>query len=61
MLLMKLFAEPLGGAHRDIDKTIENVKQSLVKNLKELKSNKNTSLLSLRRKKYLKYGSTLRV
>ena len=53
--------EPLGGAHRDIDKTIENVKQSLVKNLKELKSSKNTNLLSLRRKKYLKYGSTLRV
>ena len=45
----------------NIDKTIENVKQSLVKNLKELNSSKNTSLLSLRRKKYLKYGSTLRV
>ena len=57
----EVIAEPLGGAHRDIDKTLENVKQSLVKNLKELKSNKNTSLLSLRRKKYLKYGSTLRV
>ena len=53
--------EPLGGAHRDIDKTIENVKQSLVKNLKELNSSKHTNLLSLRRKKYLKYGSTLRV
>lgn len=53
--------EPLGGAHRDIDKTIENVKQSLVKNLKELNSVKHTNLLSLRRKKYLKYGSTLRV
>ena len=52
----EVIAEPLGGAHRDIDKTLENVKQSLVKNLKELKSNKNTSLLSLRRKKYLKYG-----
>ena len=57
----EVIAEPLGGAHRDIDKTIENVKQSLVKNLKELNSSKNTSLLSLRRKKYLKYGSTLRV
>ena len=57
----EVIAEPLGGAHRDIDKTLENVKQSLVKNLKELNSSKNTSLLSLRRKKYLKYGSTLRV
>ena len=57
----EVISEPLGGAHRDIDKTIENVKQSLVKNLEELKSSKNSSLLSLRRKKYLKYGSTLRV
>ena len=57
----EVISEPLGGAHRDIDKTIENVKQSLVNNLKELNSNKHTSFLSLRRKKYLKYGSTLRV
>ena len=57
----EVISEPLGGAHRNIDKTIENVKQSLVKNLKELNSKKNTNLLSLRRKKYLKYGSTLRV
>ena len=57
----EVIGEPIGGAHRDIDKTIENVKQSLVKNLEDLKSSKNSSLLSLRRKKYLKYGSTLRV
>ncbi len=57
----EVISEPLGGAHRDIDKTIENVKKSLVKNLKELNSSKHTSLLSIRRKKYLKYGSTLRV
>ena len=57
----EVISEPLGGAHRDIDKTIDNVKQSLVKNLKDLNSSKHTSLLSLRRKKYLKYGSTLRV
>ncbi|MEC8100511.1 MAG: acetyl-CoA carboxylase carboxyltransferase subunit alpha [Pseudomonadota bacterium] len=57
----EVISEPLGGAHRDIDKTIENVKQSLVKNLEELNSSKQTNLLSLRRKKYLKYGSQLRV
>ena len=57
----EVIAEPLGGAHRDIDKTIENVKQSLVKNLVELNSSKQTNLISLRRKKYLKYGSALRV
>ena len=57
----EVISEPTGGAHRDIDKTIENVKQSLVKNLKDLNSNKHSNLLSLRRKKYLKYGSTFRV
>ena len=57
----EVISEPIGGAHRDIDKTIENVKQSLVKNLKDLNSNKHSNLLSLRRKKYLKYGSTFRV
>ena len=57
----EVISEPLGGAHRDIDKTIENVKQSLVKNLEELNSSKQINLISLRRKKYLKYGSTLRV
>ena len=60
-IIDEVINEPIGGAHRDIDKTIENVKQSLVKNLEDLKSSKNSSLLSLRRKKYLKYGSTLRV
>ena len=57
----EVISEPIGGAHRDCDETIENVKQSLVKNLKELNSRKNSSLLDLRRKKYLKYGSALRV
>ena len=57
----EVISEPLGGAHRDVDKTIENVKQSLVKNLEELNSSKQINLPSLRRKKYLKYGSTLRV
>ena len=57
----EVISEPLGGAHRDIDKTIENVRQSLVKNLVELNSSKQTNLISLRRKKYLKYGSALRV
>ena len=57
----EIIIEPIGGAHRDVDTTIENVKKSILKNLKELNSNKNPSLLSLRRKKYLKYGSTLRV
>ena len=57
----EIISEPIGGAHRDVDTTIDNVKQILVKNLKEINSNNNQNLLDLRRKKYLKYGSTLRV
>ena len=57
----EIISEPIGGAHRDVDTTIDNVKQSLVKNLKEINSNNNQDLLDLRRKKYLKYGSALRV
>ena len=41
----EVISEPLGGAHRDIDKTIENVKQSLVKNLKDLNSSKTYKLI----------------
>ena len=57
----EIIIEPIGGAHRDTDLTIENVKKSLLKNLNILTKNKNSNLLSLRREKYLKYGSTLRI
>ena len=57
----EIIIEPIGGAHRDIDLTIENVKQSILKNLDDLTKSKNSDLLSLRRQKYLKYGSTLRI
>ncbi len=57
----EIIKEPLGGAHRDTDQTLENVKQSLIKNLQSLQRSKNLDLLSLRRKKYLQYGSELRV
>ena len=57
----EIIIEPIGGAHRDTDLTIENVKKSLLKNLNILTKNENSNLLSLRREKYLKYGSTLRI
>ncbi len=57
----EVIVEPIGGAHRDTDLTIENVKKSLIKNLNSLTKNKTNNLLSLRREKYLKYGSTLRI
>ena len=57
----EIIIEPIGGAHRDTDLTIENVKKSLLKNLNSLTKSENSNLLSLRREKYLKYGSTLRI
>ena len=60
-IIDEIISEPIGGAHRDSDLTINNVKQSLLKNLNSLSKSKNSNLLSLRREKYLKYGSTLRV
>ncbi len=57
----EIIKEPIGGAHRDIDLTIENVKKTVIKNLNSLTNSKNSNLLSARREKYLKYGSTLRV
>ena len=60
-LIDEIIIEPIGGAHRDIDLTIENVEQSILKNLDGLTKSENSNLLSLRREKYLKYGSTLRI
>ena len=58
----EIIKEPLGGAHRKPDETIESVKGTLIKNLHQLQKNhKKTDLLALRRKKYLQYGSELRV
>ena len=58
----EIIKEPLGGAHRKPESIMESVKGSLIKNLENLQnSNKKISLLSLRRKKYLQYGSELRV
>ena len=60
-MIDEIIIEPIGGAHRDTDLTIENVKKSLLKNLNSLTKSENSNLLSLRREKYLKYGSTLRI
>ena len=57
----EIIKEPVGGAHRDSEKVIENVKNSIIKNLQDLSKNDKTKLLSSRRKKYLRYGSELRV
>ena len=48
--------EPLGGAHHDPQKTAENIKESINKNLKSLKALDKDELLKLRYKKYRDMG-----
>ncbi len=48
----EIIPEPLGGAHKDVNKTIENVKNSVVRNISELI---NIPLDELVKKRYKKY------
>jgi acetyl-CoA carboxylase carboxyl transferase subunit alpha len=48
----EIIPEPLGGAHKDVNKTIENVKNSVIRNISELI---NIPLDDLVKKRYKKY------
>ncbi|MBI4706936.1 MAG: acetyl-CoA carboxylase carboxyltransferase subunit alpha [Candidatus Omnitrophica bacterium] len=49
--------EPLGGAHRDPQQTALNIKEIIVKNLKELKNFDKAELLKLRYNKFRSIGA----
>jgi len=51
-----IIPEPLGGAHRDYEKTSETIKETILKNLKQLKGLKKEELLKLRYNKFRKMG-----
>ena len=51
-----IISEPLGGAHRDYEKTSETIKGMILKNLKQLKDIKKEELLKLRYDKFRKMG-----
>ena len=51
-----IISEPLGGAHRDYEKTSETMKETILKNLKQLKDLKKEELLKLRYNKFRKMG-----
>jgi len=53
----EVIPEPLGGAHRDIDKVAETLKSHLVKQLEELQSQDVDSLLDKRYQRLLSYGN----
>lgn len=57
-IIDEVIPEPLGGAHRDPAKTAQGIKESLLKNFKELESLDKEELLKLRYKKFRGMGVT---
>lgn len=57
----EIISEPLGGAHRDVEVTVKNMKSAILRNLKELKKIKPQKLIELRYKKFREMGSVLEV
>jgi len=55
-LIDKVVPEPLGGAHRDIDTTLNTVKQALVESLARLDSKRIDDLLKTRYQRIMSYG-----
>ncbi|MEY4684370.1 MAG: acetyl-CoA carboxylase, carboxyl transferase, alpha subunit [Pseudomonadota bacterium] len=55
-LIDEVVSEPLGGCHRDREKTAENLKSTLKRNLEELAMIPRERLLSERHQKLMSYG-----
>ncbi|MEJ2116003.1 MAG: acetyl-CoA carboxylase carboxyl transferase subunit alpha, partial [Gammaproteobacteria bacterium] len=55
-LIDEIIAEPLGGSHRDIDTTCDNVRTSLIETLDKLKSQTTEQLLTNRFQRLTQYG-----
>jgi len=57
-IIDEVIPEPLGGAHRDAQKTALNIKEALLRNFKELEPLTKAELLKLRYKKFRTMGVT---
>ena len=55
-IIDEIISEPLGGAHRDKDLSIKNVRDSIKKNLDELNSMNRDEIFSHRKNKFLSIG-----
>jgi acetyl-CoA carboxylase carboxyl transferase subunit alpha len=55
-LVDRVIPEPLGGAHRDVDATAENIKQALLESLQELQKQSPDELVEARYKRLMAYG-----
>ena len=56
-LIDDIIDEPIEGAHRDYDKTAENIKKYFIEQIDKLKKLDKETLLQKRFQKYLNYGS----
>lgn len=56
-IIDEIVPEPLGGAHRDPERTAQTLKETINKNLKGLNSLKKEELLKLRYQKFRKIGA----
>ncbi len=52
----EIILEPIGGAHRDKNFILNNVKESISKNLESFKQNSSEDVLEQRKNKFLKIG-----
>ena len=52
----EIIPEPLGGAHRDKDLILKNVKDSIIRNLDKFKNMTEEEIFNERKNKYLKIG-----
>ena len=52
----EIITEPIGGAHRDRDLILKNVKESLVKNLENFTQKSSEEIINERKDKFLKIG-----
>jgi len=55
-IIDEIIPEPTGGAHRDKNLILENVKMSIDKNLNELCNLSKAEIISLKKEKFLKIG-----
>tara|TARA_B100002019_G_C21200296_1_gene563655 strand:+ start:84 stop:1193 length:1110 start_codon:yes stop_codon:yes gene_type:complete len=52
----EIIEEPVGGAHRDKDKTLENIRHSISKNLQAFENLTEEEIVSQRKNKFLQIG-----
>ena len=52
----EIIKEPLGGAHRDREKTLENIRKSIDENLNKFENFSSEEIVSQRKNKFLQIG-----